>query len=83
MIESPPLGTKANNSKGGIVLWVELPKSRDSLELFSRVLKQDIAFAPGTLISIQGKYNNFMRLNAGILNNQITTVLIKLPEMMR
>lgn len=58
-----PEGTKATRPAGGHVLWVELPKSVDSLELFRRALEQKIGLAPGPIFSAKGKYRNFIRLN--------------------
>ncbi len=78
-----PKGTKVNDPRGGFLLWVELPKNYDCLKLFSEALKQDIGIAPGALFSMQGKYSNFMRLNAGITNNLTEFLIKKLAEIIK
>lgn len=60
-----PEGTKVTRPSGGFVLWVELPKSVDSLELHRRALEEKISIAPGPLFSAKQKYLNFMRLSCG------------------
>lgn len=51
---------------GGLVLWIELPKKVDALELNRRALAQGISVAPGQLFSAQPEqYRNFIRLNCG------------------
>lgn len=59
-----PAGTKATRPSGGHVLWVELPKEVDALELYERAIKAGIAIAPGPIFSAQPKYRHFIRLNA-------------------
>jgi DNA-binding transcriptional MocR family regulator len=60
-----PAGTKVTRPQGGYVLWVELPRSVDSLELHRRALQQKISIAPGPIFSAQQKYKNFIRLSCG------------------
>lgn len=78
-----PQGTKVNDPRGGFVLWVELPEQYNCLGIFPEALKQGIGFAPGSLFSMQGKYSNFMRLNAGITNNQTEFMIKKLAEIIK
>ncbi len=47
--ESFPEGTRVTSPEGGHVLWVELPKSCDSTELFHRALDAGVGVAPGGL----------------------------------
>lgn len=60
-----PQDTVINKPKGGYVLWVELPKTVDSLELLHQALTQHISIAPGSIFSTAGKYRNFICLNCG------------------
>jgi DNA-binding transcriptional MocR family regulator len=60
-----PDGTKVTRPQGGYVLWVELPRSVDSLELHRRALQQKISIAPGPIFSANQKYKNFIRLSCG------------------
>ena len=57
---------KGHRPQGGYVLWVELPRSVDSLELHRRALEQKISIAPGPIFSAKQKYKNFIRLSCGL-----------------
>ena len=57
-------GTRLTRPAGGFVLWVQLPDSVDSLELYGRALQAGIAITPGYLFSAAEQYHNFVRLNA-------------------
>ena len=61
-----PAGTKVTRPQGGYVLWVELPRVVDSLELHRRALAQKISIAPGPIFSAKQKYKNFIRLSCGL-----------------
>jgi DNA-binding transcriptional MocR family regulator len=58
-----PRGTKVTRPQGGFVLWAELPKSTDSLELYRRALEAKISIAPGSLFSPKQNYRNCIRIN--------------------
>jgi len=60
-----PDGTKVTRPHGGYVLWTELPRSVDSLDLHRRALQQKISIAPGSIFSPKQKYKNFIRLSCG------------------
>ena len=51
---------------GGYVLWVELPRTVDALELHRRALAQKISIAPGPIFSAKQKFKNFIRLSCGL-----------------
>jgi len=61
-----PAGTKVTRPQGGYVLWVELPRFVDSLELHRRALQQKISIVPGPIFSAKQKYKNFIRLSCGL-----------------
>lgn len=61
-----PAGTKVTRPQGGYVLWVELPRSIDSLELHRRALERKISIVPGPIFSAKQKYRNFIRLSCGL-----------------
>lgn len=63
--QSFPKGTRVTRPAGGFVLWVELPKSVDSLELYRKALEKKISIAPGPIFSAKQKYQNFIRLSCG------------------
>lgn len=59
-----PKGTKVTFPQGGFLLWLELPETIDSLELYREALSRNISFAPGPLFGvIEGAYRNYIRLN--------------------
>lgn len=60
-----PEGTRVSAPKGGICLWVELDKRVDSLELFERARKENIAIVPGNLCSVTDRFRHCIRLNCG------------------
>jgi DNA-binding transcriptional MocR family regulator len=59
-----PGGTRLTEPNGGFVLWVQLPKTVDALEVYELALKRNITLAPGHMFSPTQKYRNFIRLNA-------------------
>lgn len=61
-----PEGTKVTHPKGGFILWVELPKSVDTYELYQDALFHKISIAPGAMFSLQDRYRNCMRLSYGM-----------------
>jgi DNA-binding transcriptional MocR family regulator len=61
-----PDGTKVTRPQGGYVLWVELPRSVDALELHRQALARKISIAPGPIFSAKQKYKNFIRLSCGL-----------------
>jgi DNA-binding transcriptional MocR family regulator len=59
-----PEGTKVTRPSGGFVLWVEFPEYVDSLRLYRLALCSGVTIAPGPMFSAEGRYGNFVRLNA-------------------
>ncbi|WP_409526768.1 PLP-dependent aminotransferase family protein [Pseudomonas paracarnis] len=57
-----PLGTRATQPDGGFVLWIELPKSVDSIQLAQAALSNDIVIMPGQLYSKGESFRNCLRL---------------------
>jgi DNA-binding transcriptional MocR family regulator len=60
-----PAGTRVTRPAGGFVLWLELPRSLNSRELFNAALEEGICFAPGDVFSASGRYRNCLRLSCG------------------
>ena len=60
-----PEGTKVTQPKGGFLLWVELPKGVNTLDLFEKAAEQKVSIAPGPLFSPKLSYKNFLRINCG------------------
>ena len=61
-----PDGTKASRPQGGFVLWVELDKRIDTMELYERAIKKGISIAPGRMFTLQKQFDNCMRLSYGL-----------------
>jgi DNA-binding transcriptional MocR family regulator len=61
-----PDGTRVSTPSGGVVLWVELPRGIDGVELFERALERGIGIAPGIIFSATAGYRNYIRLSAGL-----------------
>ena len=51
-----PAGTDLQVPRGGFVLWVQLPASVDSLDLYRRALERQIFILPGPAFSAAGRY---------------------------
>jgi DNA-binding transcriptional MocR family regulator len=60
-----PEGTRVSRPEGGGVLWVELPRGVDSVELMYRARVEGISIAPGTIFSTQDRFAGHVRLNSG------------------
>ena len=60
-----PDETKVTRPSGGQVLWVELPKTVDALELNEMALLEKISIAPGPMFSAKQSYRNFIRVSCG------------------
>lgn len=49
--------------KGGMFMWVELPKGMSSYKLFNIAIKENVAFVPGNPFYTEEKDVNTLRLN--------------------
>ncbi|MNN72639.1 putative HTH-type transcriptional regulator YjiR [compost metagenome] len=56
--------------EGGYALWVQLPKTVDSLALYYTAKSQGITVVPGHVFGEDERYRHFIRLNAG---HELTT----------
>ncbi len=76
-----PPETRLTRPTGGFLLWVQLPDSVDSLELYREALKAGIAITPGYLFSATQQYRNFIRLNAANWSDQAERAIETLGEL--
>jgi len=76
-----PPETRVTRPTGGFVLWVQLPESVDSLELYKLALQNNITITPGYLFSPTNQFSNFIRLNAAAWTYPIERAVEKLGEM--
>lgn len=63
--ETFPEGTAISRPEGGFVLWVELPRQVDALQLFALARDAGISIAPGALFGASGGFEHYVRLNCG------------------
>lgn len=76
-----PEGTRLTRPSGGFVLWVQLPETVDSLELYKVALQGGITLAPGHVFSATNQFSNFIRLNAAVFNFSTERALEGLGDM--
>ena len=60
-----PEGTRITRPDAGYVLWVELPRQVDGLELFHAALAAKISILPGMIFSAGGRFKNAIRISCG------------------
>lgn len=65
-----PQGTRITHPKGGFLLWVELPKTIEAMNLYRKAMKKKIAITPGILFSAQGQYRHHIRLSCGAVEGE-------------
>lgn len=73
-----PQGTRVSRPQGGFNLWVEMAREIDSLKLYKEAKEQKIGIAPGPLFSLEGKYQNFIRLNAAHWSEEVDAAIATL-----
>lgn len=61
-----PEGIKMSTPKGGFILWMELDKKINTYELYQEAMQYKISIAPGTIFTLQDRYQNCMRLSYGM-----------------
>jgi DNA-binding transcriptional MocR family regulator len=60
-----PEGTCMSHPHGGNVLWVEMPKQCQGIDIFNRALESNIGIIPGILFSSTRQFKNCIRINCG------------------
>ena len=60
-----PEGTRISHPHGGNVLWVEMPKGCDCIDIFNKALEHNIGVTPGILFSATRRFRNHLRINCG------------------
>jgi DNA-binding transcriptional MocR family regulator len=79
-----PAGVKLTNPKGGFILWMELDKKVDTYQLYQEAMLNKISIAPGTMFSLQERYQNCMRLSYGMQwTPEVDRALKKLGTMVK
>ncbi len=78
-----PEETRATRPTGGFLLWVQLPKSVDSLVLYKQALRSGITLSPGDMFSSTRRYRNFVRLNAACWTDEIERAIARLGDLIK
>jgi len=60
-----PPGTGLALPRGGALLWVQLPQSIDSNELYLKALEHRISILPGAACTMGNQFNNCIRIGCG------------------
>ena len=58
-----PAQTRISRPQGGIVAWLELPRSVDSTEFYHYCRAHDVLIAPGEMFSLNKQFQNYFRLS--------------------
>lgn len=61
-----PEDVKVSSPEGGFILWVEMGKKRNALELYDKAVKKKISIAPGRMYTLQNQYNDCFKLSFGM-----------------
>ena len=78
-----PLDIRVSMPKGGLAVWVELPKRIDTLAAYSAGLAVGVVITPGPLFSISGQFNHCLRISyAHPWNAERTRALNQLPDVL-
>ncbi|SFD33327.1 PLP-dependent aminotransferase family protein [Paracidovorax konjaci] len=60
-----PAGTRVSDPPGGLLLWLELPRGLDTLQLHQSCLRERILVPPGTVFGTGGRFRNCLRIGVG------------------
>lgn len=60
-----PAGTSVSEPSGGFLLWVQLPRRVDAMQLQAAAAKRGIVIAPGSVFAAGNRYKHHFRLNCG------------------
>ncbi|HCW6428436.1 TPA: PLP-dependent aminotransferase family protein, partial [Acinetobacter baumannii] len=77
-----PVGTRVSRPQAGFILWLELPESIDTLELFHQAMDEKILCMPGILCSADKRFSHCLRIAACFeLNPRMLNALMRLGEL--
>ncbi|MGF1573333.1 MAG: PLP-dependent aminotransferase family protein [Sumerlaeia bacterium] len=75
-----PAETRLSRPKGGMVLWLEFPRSFDSIQVYREALAKGICIAPGAIFSQGGHTNHCLRFNASTVDESIAQHVEQLSQ---
>lgn len=67
--------------KGGLSIWVKLPKEIDSIDLYNECNENNVALVPGKIFFLDDSlYSNYIRLSFGSVSNEEIVEGIRIIE---
>lgn len=76
-----PLGIEYLPPKGGLSIWLKLPKNIDALELYKEASINNLAIVPGKVFFLDDTiYSNYIRLSFGSVNNEEIKAGVRILE---
>ncbi|PIJ46107.1 GntR family transcriptional regulator [Tatumella sp. OPLPL6] len=72
-----PRGTHVSRPQGGFILWIEMPKCVDAIELFHSAIKENIICMPGVVCSRLVHFSHCLRLAVCFILDQAHRHAIK------
>lgn len=79
-----PDNIKVSQPKGGFVMWVEMEKQHNAIDLYQKALRHKISIAPGRMYTLQNQYNNCFRLSYGMVwNDELEEALKTLGHLIK
>jgi DNA-binding transcriptional MocR family regulator len=73
-----PDQTRISQPRGGVVLWVELPRMVHIDRLYQDAIRAKVCVAPGTMFSASGHYHHHMRLTVCAIDPRIDGAIERL-----
>lgn len=69
--ENMPQGVHWTHPQGGLFLWVTIPETMSTVDLFKEAVKEKVAYVPGISFYPDGSGHNTMRLNFSYANPEM------------
>jgi len=73
----PETGVRWTSPDGGLFLWVTVPESIDTAELFFDAIEHKVAFVPGEQFYGENPEHNHMRINFSFVSKEDLTEAVK------
>ena len=67
-----PKESKVTLPEGGLLLWIQLPQTVDSMMVYQQALEKQISILPGSIFSVSSQFNHYIRIGCGFPFNQQT-----------
>ncbi|MCK4933739.1 PLP-dependent aminotransferase family protein [Candidatus Bathyarchaeota archaeon] len=79
-----PKNVKWSKPKGGLFLWIELPKKMSANDLFPKAIENKVAYVVGSAFHCNGKGQNTIRINFSFpTEHQIVEGIQRLAQMFK